>query len=1035
MDLDWTIGALPLDEDARRRVADAWARAFARWGALPFDRLLTRDRRAVLARTESGPLGEREVAWNGEGPCPDGPAAPLPEPAFRAALDRVRALGVETPPGSARFAGPGFGQVRLEAEILRPLRRAIARGQVTVSGGRLEAAPPSRFRREHEAERFARILTAGGAESERAVAVAAGLAPLERIVRFRTTGSVDGREVQRARLDSAGETLGIFVLRDELGIARLAELSRDEVLRAPPAAGPEAATGADLAAVLRRLDCPAAAAPALPPDPSAAARDALARLRVPPAPAAAPPAPGERVVPGTAASPGRATGPLRIAARGRSPRDYEGFILAAPALTPADNAAIHRAEGVLSTGGAVLSHAGMIARESGKPALLLEGRWREGDGPAAGPPALVLATEDYREEEREVAGHPVRIRHDVVERDLELRDGDLVVLDADEAVLRVLGGDPEALALHECLRAFARADVRLARARGGPDVLALRGDRLRARRRLEQQLARVRDPGVARHAVREILLGDAVSAGPAGCEERARLLSPLLAAPAVGAAARECVRDAVRRLARRFESARDRAAERIPTAAECEVLALRARARETGSALESARETLRRCGVPPGVDAPAADRLDAPALGRLRELRAGLASDVMRAASHRGDARLRHLLRRVDRVDAALGTPPEERARLAGPRLALDVADHASRRRAEGRRVVPPGEAGLELAAEVGWKAANLAEIARLVGEDAVPAWFAVTDAAFREVMDGPAADRPGAGESLGAAIDRVLRDRGGTDAVRSARVRALWEAVRLPAALVREVAEAYDGLGGGDVPVAVRSSTREEDSETAARAGEFDTFLFVRGRLALLHHLKRAWAGFWTERAIHNRGVLGAAAVGGGVIVQRMIPARVAGVAQTANTATGDLREIIVNAGFGLGEGIVSGRVAADRIAVAKEGDPSREPLRFRCVTADKTEQVVPNRLAGIGTVRVPTLSHQRLRPALDSVELAELVRTALFLEGAYGYPLDLEFALEGTRLWILQARPVAALDRLLRDSLDRYPLAAAPAPREEAA
>jgi hypothetical protein len=1044
MDVDWTIGALPLDDEARRRVAATWTRTFARWGALPFDRLLTRDRRTVLERTEAGPLGEREVAWNGVGPCPDGPAAPLPESAFRAALERVRALGVETPPAAEGAGGRGFGQTRLEAEILRPLRRAIARGQVTVSGGKLEAAPPSRFRREHEAERFARILAAGGGEAERAAAIAAGIAPLERIVRFRTTGTVDGREVQRARLDCAGETLGIFVLRDELGIARLAELTRDEILRAPPggsagdaAAPPSAAPGADLAAVLRRLDCPVSAAAAASEDTAASAHEVLAALRVPPAPAASSPVPGERVVPGTASSPGRATGPLRLARPGRSPRDFEGSVLAAPTVSPADNAAIYRAGGVVSTGGAVLSHAGMIARQFGKPALLVDGRWREeGDGPGAGPPALILTTEDYREEEREVAGRPVRIRRDVVERELELRDGDLVVLDADEATLRVLGSDPEALALHESLRAFARADLRLARARGGPEVLALRGDRLRARRRLEQQLARVRDPGVARHAVHEILLGDTVSAGPAGCEERARLLSPLLADPAVGVVTRACVRDAVRRLSRRFESARDRAAGRIPSAGECEVLALRARARETAAALESARETLRRCGVPPGVEAPAADRLDAPAVRRLRELRAGLASEVMRAASHRGDARLRHLLRRVDRVDDVLGTPPAERARLAGPRLALEVADHASRGGVAGRRIVRPGEAGLELAAEIGWKAANLAEIARLAGEAAVPSWFAVADAAFQEVMEGPASEPRAPAGTLGAAIDRVLRDRGATDAVRSARVRALWEGVRLPGALVRDVMEAYEELGGDEVHVAVRSSTREEDAETAARAGEFDTFLCVRGRMAVLQHLKRAWAGFWTERAIHNRGVLGATApVGCGVIVQRMIPARVAGVAQTVNTATGNLREIIVNAGFGLGEGIVSGRVAADRIAVAKEGDPSRGPLRFRCVTADKTEQVVLNRLAGIGTVRVPTLSHQRLRPALDYLELAELVRAALFLEDAYGHPLDLEFAFEGTRLWLLQARPVAALDRVLRDSLDRHPLEGVPASREAAA
>jgi len=78
--------------------------------------------------------------------------------------------------------------------------------------------------------------------------------------------------------------------------------------------------------------------------------------------------------------------------------------------------------------------------------------------------------------------------------------------------------------------------------------------------------------------------------------------------------------------------------------------------------------------------------------------------------------------------------------------------------------------------------------------------------------------------------------------------------------------------------------------------------------------------------------------------------------------------------------------------------------------VTQDKRERVVFDARFGRGTVRADTLSHQRLRPALEYIELCELVWAAERLETAYGYPLDLEFALEGSALRLLQVRPVPA-------------------------
>jgi pyruvate,water dikinase len=144
----------------------------------------------------------------------------------------------------------------------------------------------------------------------------------------------------------------------------------------------------------------------------------------------------------------------------------------------------------------------------------------------------------------------------------------------------------------------------------------------------------------------------------------------------------------------------------------------------------------------------------------------------------------------------------------------------------------------------------------------------------------------------------------------------------------------------------------------------------------------------------------------------------------QTINVARGELREIVINAGLGMGEGIVSGKVAADLAIVIKDGNLDTGPLQFKYITADKASRVVFNSRAGFGTVLSPTLYHQRFRPALEYVELCELVATVSRLETAYGYPLDIEFGIEGTRLWILQVRPVATFMPALEDTLKNYPL-----------
>jgi pyruvate,water dikinase len=164
----------------------------------------------------------------------------------------------------------------------------------------------------------------------------------------------------------------------------------------------------------------------------------------------------------------------------------------------------------------------------------------------------------------------------------------------------------------------------------------------------------------------------------------------------------------------------------------------------------------------------------------------------------------------------------------------------------------------------------------------------------------------------------------------------------------------------------------------------------------------------------------------GGGILVQKIVWSRVSGVLQTVNTAKNELREMIINAGLGMGEGIVSGLVGTDQITVLKNFIPGKYPLRFSYITNDKRECIAFDKHSGHGTILTETLYHQRLRAALEYVEIEELVRIALNLENAYGYPLDIEFGIEGTKLWILQARPVATFLATYQNTLEYYPLKA---------
>jgi phosphohistidine swiveling domain-containing protein len=1038
MELDWIVGYLTLSEEAKRKVTAAWAEHFVRWRALPLDQLLTADRQGIpLVEQASG----EEHAWSGRGAYRDrftrkAPAGLLDD--LREALAARKLDCIVLPAGADDSI---FGQAPLDQRLLRPLREAVARGEIVETPTGLAPRPSELFQREHEAEQFARFLTASDGILRDLARMAGVATALERSLRFQTTGTVNGYDVQRAQLALRNDVIDLFVLRDGGGMIRLAFYATGRCLykiresEEEPWRGSWSPNTSTLATMLRKCNYMAAGIETTLSAGPYYVAPIRAVFATPNPRRGAPPIAGDRVVHGVAASPGRAVGRAALAHEGRPVTDFDGAVMIAATVRPEDNTAIWRAAGIVSTGGGVLSHAGLLAVQFGKPAMIIPADWRVASN---GRRCLVYQTTEFDETVRTVGPYRVTMRQNVRQREDVIAEGDLVVLDADHGQLRVLGKDHEVLAFHDELRNIAQVTRRLQETIDDGETLVLRGRRLHARHQLEKLLTRMRSPVLARHAVRELLWGATFNGGQEVGDERGRLLDMLLGNADVGEAARGCVLEIHQDLEERFRLARGKIGQRLPAARNpYEVLAHRLE-------LLRLRDTLASLPRPIGIEAPSGlkmEDVDALAVERLKALRKQAKEDL---ASQRDDARSRHTLQQIERIDGILGNDFDDAQTLRRRKTDLDARDAERLRRGRSQRILTVADGGFELHALIGWKAANLAEIDRLGAADMVPDWFVVTDRAFREVLATPVADNRVDGLTLGDAIEHVLHQDGMDNLEKSNRIARLWEQTALPAELVNEITKAYRALGSPDpvqiqIPggkrfeapghepfVAVRSSAREEDSETATRAGEFETFLFVRSIAGLLDHLRRAWSGLWTERAIHNRHLLGLEVTdtGGGVLVQRICWSRVAGVLQTVNLADGRLGEIVVNAGLGLGAGVVSGLVGTDQITVARDETDENAPLRFRYVTSDKHEQMVFNARAGTGTVLTETLYHQRLRPALEYVELEEIVRTALRLEEAYGYPLDIEFGIEAANVRLLQVRPVANYSAVLRQSLERYPL-----------
>jgi pyruvate, water dikinase len=286
------------------------------------------------------------------------------------------------------------------------------------------------------------------------------------------------------------------------------------------------------------------------------------------------------------------------------------------------------------------------------------------------------------------------------------------------------------------------------------------------------------------------------------------------------------------------------------------------------------------------------------------------------------------------------------------------------------------GDAACTEVARAGGKGASLARMSAL-GLPVPPGFVIPAECLAAALPDG------------GAALRDALPD--------AARAQEIVAAAEVPAA----VAEAYEALGD-DPPVAVRSSACAEDSETASYAGQQETYLHVRGAAAVRDRVRDCWASFFSERAIFYRQKKGSLDdLGMAVVVQRMVRADVAGVLFTCDPVHNRRDRMVVEAVLGLGEAAVSGQVTPDHYVLKRDGTVKRARV------AQQPFAIVPVESGG---TEERELGDEGGEQKLGEEHLRELARIGDDLEQRLGGPQDIEWALEGGEIFVLQARPVTA-------------------------
>lgn len=307
-------------------------------------------------------------------------------------------------------------------------------------------------------------------------------------------------------------------------------------------------------------------------------------------------------------------------------------------------------------------------------------------------------------------------------------------------------------------------------------------------------------------------------------------------------------------------------------------------------------------------------------------------------------------------------------------------------------------EINMQNVAEAGGKGASLGEMEQKGFP--VPTGFVVTSEAYFNFMKETKIQ-----DKIVKMIDSIDVENTQQLEETTARVRRIIENTPIIPKIKAEITNNYKLLSiNDDALVAVRSSATAEDLPEASFAGQQETYLNIQGSEEVAVAVQRCWASLFTARAVYYRKKQGfeTGKVGLCAVVQKMIESEVSGIMFTADP-TGDENKIIIEAGFGLGETIVSGSVTPDNYVVDKTTMQltSKKILKQEWMLVKEGKNNIKVNL-GRGKADVQKMSDEKI------VELAKIGKE---IEEHYKKPMDIEWAMENNVLYIVQARPITTL------------------------
>ncbi len=326
-----------------------------------------------------------------------------------------------------------------------------------------------------------------------------------------------------------------------------------------------------------------------------------------------------------------------------------------------------------------------------------------------------------------------------------------------------------------------------------------------------------------------------------------------------------------------------------------------------------------------------------------------------------------------------------------------------------------------------GGKGASLGEMTQ--AKISVPPGFVILSAAFDRFLE-----ESNLKEDIPAQLKKVNPE--GTNSVDKASVviRDMIHDTPMPKDLEKEILLAFDQLFGLDKKkrdssttrgsarndkgcfVAVRSSATAEDSSIASWAGELETYLNTEKK-NILERVKLCWSSLFTPRAIfyrHEKKLIDHH-MSVAVVIQKMIQSEISGIAFTVHPVTEDYNQMIIEAGFGLGEAIVSGQITPDSYIVGKNemsildiniAEQNRKLVRK--VGKQKGEEDEENK-----SNHWIKLGKEGGKQKLTGKQIIEAAKLFKHIEEHYGFPCDIEWAVEGGKFYITQSRPITTLKK----------------------